>query len=194
MSLLESTGRSPEEKVAKLFSRKVVDMLRARDRQVAAWDEAQHTGSFPDDGIVVAWNSVNEAVEAVNAGRPAVNANIGVLYFDHAQASTGEPQNQGGCSSWQDVYEYDPMPRDIPAEKQNLLLGAQGQLWSEYFPNWTHVEYMAHPRSLALAERTWTPAAAIKGEEEFEGRLRQRLVDLEQRGVNYRALGGGCSF
>jgi len=197
MSLLEGGRGSAGEQVAKLFSSKMVEMLNARKRKVAAWDEAQHTGSFPDDGIVFAWNSVEEAVEAVKAGRPAVNADINVLYFDHKQAMSGEPQDQGGCSSWQNVYNYDPMPEALashPEETQKLILGAQGQLWSEYFPNWTHVEYMAHPRSLALAERTWTPAAAIKGEEEFEGRLRQRLVDLEQRGVNYRALGGGCSF
>merc|ERR1719433_600488 len=91
VSLLEGAGGDAGQEVAKLFSSKMNEMLKARDRRVIAWNEAQHTGSFPDDGIVVAWTSVSEAVTAVQAGRQAINADIGVFYFDHAQAREGEP-------------------------------------------------------------------------------------------------------
>lgn len=180
-------------KVAKVFNKKLVDLVKSRGRKVAAWDEAQHTGSFPDDGIVMAWNSEQELSSAVQAGRPAINANIGVLYFDHAQGSS-EPVSQGGCTSWQGVYSYELMPADLTKAQEKLVLGAQGQLWSEYFPNWTHVEYMAHPRSLALAEKAWTPKGGISSEAEFEVRLRKRLGDLDALGVKYRKLTtDGCS-
>merc|ERR1740121_918549 len=178
--------------VAKLFNNKIIDLLKSKGKRTAAWDEAQHTGNFPSDGIVFAWRSAGEAMDAVTAGRQAVVADMGVLYFDHAQASQGEPDNQGGCSSWRDVYQYDFLPADITKEQEELVLGAQGQLWSEYMPNWTHVEYMAHPRSMALAEATWTPKAKLQTVSEFEVRLRQRLGDLDRLGAHYKGLEGTC--
>merc|ERR1719203_2431812 len=98
------------------------------------------------------------------------------------------------CTSWQHVYQYDPMPVGLTEAQQQLVLGAQAQLWSEHFPTWQKAEYMAHPRSLALAERVWTPSTEIRGVKEFEGRLRQRLGDLERLGANYRRWEGkdGC--
>merc|ERR1740123_3039702 len=77
-------------------------------------------------------------------------------------AGSGEPDSQGGCSSWQDVYNYEIMPEGLSEEQQRLVLGAQGQLWSEYIPTSEHLEYMAHPRSMALAEISWTPKAQIR--------------------------------
>jgi len=190
---LAERGEAAQE-VAQLFNRKIVDFLKAKGRRAGAWDEAQHTGNFPSDGIVYAWNSAQEATAAAEAGRQTVVADIQVLYFDHAQAEQGEPANQGGCSSWEDVIQYEIMPEGLSEAAQKLVLGAQGQLWSEYFPKWEHVEYMAHPRSLALAERTWSPRAkdGKPDAQEFKGRLTQRLADLDQLGVNYRKLGGSC--
>merc|ERR1712129_674285 len=100
------------KRVAKLFGRKVVELLKARGRRVAAWDEAQHVPSFPEDGIVMAWNSIYEAKAAVEAGRQAVVAPMSVLYFDHAQ-SPNEPESQGGCTSWQQVYDFDPLSGEL---------------------------------------------------------------------------------
>jgi len=98
------------------------------------------------------------------------------------------PATYGYVSSLASVYNYQPMPAGLTEEEQSRLMGMQGQLWSEYFPNWKHVEYMAHPRSLALAERLWTPNESIQGFEDFKQRLQVRLHDLDDMGVNYRQL------
>jgi len=192
--LRSKSGAETEKKVGKLFEAKIVDMLQKRGRKVAAWNEALQTEGFPTDGIIVAWQGEGLAQQAVRAGRKVVVANQDKLYFDHAQASRGEPANFGGCSSLAKVYAYDPMPRGLSSAEQKLVLGGQGQLWSEYIPTWEHAEYMAHPRSLALAERLWTPPESIVNFEEFHGRLWHRLSDLEKTGVNFRRLmkGGSC--
>ena len=54
--------------------------------------------------------------------------------------------------------------------------------------DFSHVEYMAFPRALALAERTWTPVSEISDTGEFVERLRTRLGDLDHLGVNYASL------
>jgi len=44
----------------------------------------------------------------------------------------------------------------VPKDKHHLILGSQGQLWTEYMSDLNHVFYMAYPRACALAEVLWT--------------------------------------
>jgi len=51
------------------------------------------------------------------------------------------------------VYSFNPVPDQIdPA----LILGGQGNLWSESVPTFRHAEYMLWPRSMALSEMLWS--------------------------------------
>jgi hexosaminidase len=61
------------------------------------------------------------------------------------------------------------------------VLGAQANLWSEYFPTGERVEYAAYPRAAALAEVLWSPPAT----HDWRGFL-DRLVGMQAR---YRQLG-----
>ncbi|MFC5277119.1 family 20 glycosylhydrolase [Brachybacterium sacelli] len=75
----------------------------------------------------------------------------------------------------EDVYTATLTPPKLTDEQTSLLIGVQGQLWSEYTPTAAQVEYMAFPRMCALAERAWgSPAQSW---EEFEERLRGHLPD-----------------
>ena len=67
------------------------------------------------------------------------------------------------------------------------MLGAQGQVWTEYIPDPKRVEYMAFPRACALAEVLWTPQQE-KNYPDFLVRLATHLVRLAVLDVNYRPL------
>ena len=67
------------------------------------------------------------------------------------------------------------------------VLGAQGQLWTEYMKDSRHVEYMAFPRVSALSEVVWTPKTA-KDFADLSARLKTHLRRLQILDVNYRAL------
>lgn len=182
-TLIEGAG------VQSVFNTRLSNILRGKGKTPIFWDEAQHQDGLPPDAVIMAWRSDEEAVRAVSAGRRVVNADSNHYYFDHYQGrSSDEPKAICCFLPLQQVYDYDPMPGGVPEGKEALVLGAQGELWSEYFPTWEHVEYMAFPRSLALAERLWTPSDAIEGFGEFRTRLEARLPDLDARGVNYRKL------
>jgi hexosaminidase len=84
---------------------------------------------------------------------------------------------------------YEPVPETLSSTAERHVLGAQGQLWTEYMPDYRHVEYMAFPRLCALAETTWTPADQ-KDYKEFVSRLEVHLERLKVLDVNYRRLGG----
>ena len=75
----------------------------------------------------------------------------------------------GGFLPLRLVYAFEPLPPDVPADKAKHILGAGGNLWSEFFPNYAQVQYMAYPRGCAIAEavgpirsrRTGATSAAV---------------------------------
>lgn len=71
-----------------------------------------------------------------------------------------------------------------PAEPTHVL-GAQAQLWTEYMLNAKHVEYMAYPRMVALAEVLWS-AKVRRDYADFTKRLPTHLARLDALDVNYR--------
>jgi hexosaminidase len=85
------------------------------------------------------------------------------------------------------VYAYEPVPAELTAGEARHVLGAQGQLWTEYMPNPKQVEYMAFPRLAALAEVVWTPRER-KDFGDFMARLGPHLARLDILDVNYRRL------
>jgi len=189
-SFMEQGASRVSGNVQSYFNEQVAELVRTNKRSFVSWDETQHIGGLPSDAIVMAWRSSNECKFAVSHGRRLINADQGVYYFDHYQGPEHlEPKAFGGGHiTLEQVYNADPMPRGLTKEEQELVLGGQGQLWSEWLPSWKQVEYMAFPRSLALAERLWTPPREIQGFPEFKQRLKPRLEDLDHKGVNYRHL------
>ena len=67
------------------------------------------------------------------------------------------------------------------------ILGAQGQLWTEFVATERHAEYMLWPRLAALAEVLWSPPQA-RDFPEFRERLRQHLRRLEVLDVGFHPL------
>jgi hexosaminidase len=86
------------------------------------------------------------------------------------------------------VYAFDPVPPGLTPDEARHILGAQGQVWTEYIPDPKRVEYMAFPRACALAEVLWTPPEE-KDYADFQQRLVTHLARLAVLDVNYRALG-----
>ena len=85
------------------------------------------------------------------------------------------------------MYAYDPIPADLAAGAAAHILGAQGQIWTEYIKDPKQVEFMAFPRLSALAEVLWTPPAH-RNFEDFNARLTTHLRRLSVLDVNYRPL------
>ncbi|PMV51189.1 family 20 glycosylhydrolase, partial [Pseudomonas sp. FW305-3-2-15-C-LB3] len=68
----------------------------------------------------------------------------------------GEPVAIGGFNSLKKVYDYNPVPQELSADDAKYVLGAQGNVWTEFISTTEHLEYMVLPRMVALAEVLWT--------------------------------------
>src|SRR5690606_35393871 len=94
------------------------------------------------------------------------------------------PKAIGGYIPLRKVYEYDPVPAEVAADKVKHILGAQGNLWTEYMSTPEQVEYMAFPRALALAEVVWSDPEQRDWADFYE-RLQQHYALSQKLHVNY---------
>ncbi|MEM9930164.1 MAG: FN3 associated domain-containing protein, partial [Bacteroidota bacterium] len=72
----------------------------------------------------------------------------------------------------------------IDEKLQQLVMGIQGQIWTEYMPTPAHVEYMLLPRMLALAESAWT-LPAHKNWTRFSNSVISEFDKYDAANINY---------
>lgn len=186
-ALIREKGLKDEAELQSWFIRQMDTFLTRHGRRLVGWDDILQGGLAPG-ATVMSWRGELGGITAANAGHDVVMAPTSHTYFDYYQGpGEKEPLAIGGYLPLKKVYQYNPIPKAIPADKAKHVLGVQGQLWGEYISTPEHLEYMAYPRAAALAEVGWSPKA-LKDYESFLVRLRHHLKRLHVRGVNYRQL------
>jgi hexosaminidase len=183
---IKALGLKNEEELQSYFIRRMDQFLTANGRRLVGWDEILEGGLAPG-ATVMSWRGIEGGIAAARAGHDVVMAPTTYTYFDYYQAKTGEPLALGGFLPLDKVYEFEPIPQELTAEEGRRVLGAQGQLWTEYISTPEYLEYMTFPRMSALAEVVWTPKAR-KDYSSFLARMGVQEERLRARGVNYRAL------
>ena len=81
------------------------------------------------------------------------------------------------------MYGFDPCD-GIASEARGAVLGGQGQLWTEYIATRDHLDYMAYPRTCALAEALWSGGAVRPSYDDFHNRLTAHAARLRAQGVH----------
>lgn len=167
------------------FIKQMAEFLSQNGRELVGWDEILEGGLAPG-AIVMSWRGVEGGIEAARQGHHAVMSPRFYTYFDYYQCPEEEcePLTIGDYVSLEDVYTYEPIARELRPEEASKVLGVQGQLWTEYIPNTSRLEYMAFPRACALAEVAWgkRPKASF---EDFLTRLPLHLRRLDCQDVRY---------
>ena len=166
------------------FIRTVAASLDGMGKKVVAWDEAAAGSKIP--GLtVMSWRDVDKGVEAVRRGYPVIMTPTTSCYFDQPEAPNPDgPPAPGGVLSLERVYAFNPLPSGLTADQAALVLGAQGNLWTEYIPSPDRAEFLAFPRALALAEAVWSPQAS-RDYRDFLARLTGNAKHLDALGVHY---------
>lgn len=182
---MRKEGLADEDSLQAYFIRRIAEYLGTLNKRLIGWDEILDGGA-PAGSIIMAWRDIEKGSQAAWAGHDVIVCPMSHCYFDHYQAeSEDEPKAIGGFTPLDTVYSFEPIPDDLPPELHGKIIGAQGNVWTEYMPDSDHVEYMAFPRLCALAEVLWTPRTKRLWNS-FIARLRPHLKRLERIGVNYR--------
>jgi hexosaminidase len=107
------------------------------------------------------------------------------LYFDHYQADPEtEPLAIGGYLPLKMVYGFEPIPTELTPDEAKHIIGAQGQIWTEYMKTPSSVEYMLLPRLFALSEIDWS-SKEQRNWYDFRNRLDNSIQRMVVMGLNY---------
>ena len=182
-SRMKAEGLKDEHELQSYFIQRMEKFVNSKGRKIIGWDEILEGGLAPN-AAVMSWRGTEGGVAAAKQKHNVVMSPGSHCYFDHYQ---GDPANEplaiGGHTTVQKVYSYEPVPKELTAEEGTYILGAQGNVWSEYILTPEHVEYMAVPRMLALAEVLWTPKEK-RDEADFVQRLEKEFPRLDALKVN----------
>jgi hexosaminidase len=183
--VIRREGLADEQGLQSYFIRRIESFLLAHDRRLIGWDEILEGGLAPQ-ATVMSWRGTAGGIEAARQGHDVIMTPTSHVYFDYYQGEREfEPLAIGGYTPLEKVYDFEPVPDVLTADEAKHVLGAQGNVWTEYMKTTQYVEYMVFPRMLALAEVVWSPKAA-RDWDRFVSNLPQQLARLDDYRVNYR--------
>ncbi len=184
---IKDEGLENEFELQSYFIRRVEKYLLANDKKLIGWDEILEGGLAPE-ATVMSWRGTEGGIKSAKMGHYVVMSPNDECYFDHYQ---GEPESEpfaiGGFTSLEDVYKYEPIPKELSEAEAKYILGAQANVWTEYIVTEEHLEYMILPRMCALSEVVWTDSES-KNYESFLKSLSTHLKRLERKSYNYRPI------
>ncbi len=174
-----------EQKLQNYVMEHAAKTLAGRDRKMIGWDEILEGGLFPG-ATVMAWRGSDAAAESAKQGHDAILTPTNFCYFDYCQSRypDQEPLSIGGYVPVEKVYQLEPVSPELTPEQAKHIIGAQANLWTEYIPTFSHVQYMEMPRIAALAEVAWTQPE-LKDYDNFYHRLPQLIEHYKSEGYNY---------
>lgn len=180
-------GLEDETELQAWFIQRMKTWLNARDRQIIGWDEILE-GELAPNATVMSWRGVQGGIAAAKQGHDVIMSPTSHCYLDYFQSKNteGEPPAIGGYLPLRNVYAFEPIPVELTEDEAQHILGAQGNVWTEYIATPEHMEYMSWPRGCAIAERVWS-AKDVRDFDEFSVRLEAHLARMKVLGVNFRA-------
>jgi hexosaminidase len=173
-----------EHELQSWFIRRMEKFINAQHRNLIGWSEIRE-GGLAENATVMDW--IGGGLEAASQGHDVIMTPKSFCYFDYYQSLDQAAEPKAICCylALSKVYAFEPVPENLPADKQGHILGGQGNVWTEYIPNMNQVEYMTFPRACALAEVTWSPKES-RNWDDFLHRLQNHAQRLDELGVNYR--------
>ncbi len=181
---IKDEGLKDEHELQSYFIRRIEKFLNSKGKQIIGWDEILEGGLAPN-AAVMSWRGEEGGIQAANQQHNVVMSPGTHCYFDHYQGEPDlEPIAIGGYTTVEKVYGYDPVPAALHDSLSKYIMGAQGNVWTEYILNEKQVEYMAFPRTCALAEVLWSPKEK-RDQLDFMRRLQHHLTLLEKWKVGY---------
>ena len=185
--LIQDLNLKDEHGLQSYFIEEIEKFVNAHEKRIIGWDEILEGGLAPN-ATVMSWRGIQGAIDAAKQDHNVILTPTSHCYFDYYQANfSDEPLAIGGYLPLKKVYGFDPIPEELNKEESQYVLGAQGNVWTEYIKTEEQVEYMVFPRILAMSEVVWSGASQdIKTEyPEFLIRVESYMDRMDLMNINY---------
>jgi len=186
--VIKREGLKDEHELQSYFIRRIEKFLNANDRNIIGWDEILEGGIAPN-ATIMSWRGIQGGIAAAKQHHKVIMTPGTHCYFDYYQVG-GEQQKKEALTgskrytTVEKVYSFEPTPSELTPEEGKYILGAQGNVWTEYMPTWDLVEYNVLPRMTALSEVVWS-SKKNRDWEDFHKRLQHIVKRYDALGYNY---------
>ncbi len=151
------------------FNQRLLPILKKHGKQMIGWDEILNP-HLPKDILIQSWRG--EASLAAGA-RQGYRGILSAPYYLDAEKTSAQ------------MFLADPVPADttLDSTQQKLILGGEICMWAEQLHPET-VDSRVWPRTLAVAERLWSPQSDRDVSYMYQ-RLRRASLELESVGLTH---------
>jgi len=181
--LIKEKNLKDEHGLQSYFIQRVEKFVNSNGKKIIGWDEILEGGLAPN-ATVMSWRGEKGGIEAVQQQHQAIMTPGSHCYFDHSQTRNEDSVTIGSYLPVEKVYAYNPIPNGLSTQQGALIVGAQGNVWTEYITNTSKLEYMIFPRISALSEALWTQPEN-KNWMQFQEKLMQQFKRYQLWKVNY---------
>ncbi|MBC8032907.1 MAG: beta-N-acetylhexosaminidase [Chitinophagaceae bacterium] len=185
-NLIKERGLKDEHGLQSYFIQRMEKYLNGKGKQIIGWDEILEGGLAPN-ATVMSWRGEQGGITAASQDHYVIMTPSSHLYFDHKQQTKEDSVTIGNYTPVEKIYGYEPISVKLPEGKEQFILGAQANLWTEYIGNTRKLEYMLFPRMAALSEMLWSPKDK-RNFANFEKRLPSQLKRYKRWNINYNAV------
>jgi hexosaminidase len=159
------------------FTNRVAKMLDAKGRMLMGWNEVLAADLSPG-AIVQFWKGgIKQILPHAMKGRKFVMSPFFHVYLDHDYV----------LLPLSTVYNFDPIPRRLPDQYHENILGIEVPLWAEWVRDEHRLYWQLFPRLLAAAESSWTKKEN-KNFVDFTQRVPNFCERLELKGMGFAPL------
>jgi len=166
---MQKKGFKTPAELQAYFNQRLLPILTKHHKKMVGWDEILNP-ALPRDIMIQSWRGDASLADGATKGYQGI---LSAPYYLNAQ-KTAEM-----------MYLADPIPADtkLTPEQQQLILGGEVCMWAEQLNSET-VDSHVWPRTLAIAERFWSPQA-VRDVPDMYRRLRVASLELEDVGLTH---------
>ncbi|MPN21601.1 hypothetical protein SDC9_168981 [bioreactor metagenome] len=181
---MKDESLADEHQLQSYFVQRMERFINSKGRKIIGWDEILEGGLAPN-AAVMSWRGEEGGISAAGQQHYVVMTPGSHCYLDHYQGDKEtEPLAIGGYTPLEKIYGYEPVPAALSDDNAKYIMGAQGNVWTEYMASATHVEYMVYPRAAALSEVLWSPKES-RDYSSFMKRMKTMIRRYKSIGLNF---------
>lgn len=179
-ALMKRENLKTYQEVQSYFEKRLEKIVESKGKKFMGWDEIIEGGLGPN-AAVMSWRGIKGGIAASKLGHEVVMSPTTYAYLDYMQSDRVNEPKVYESLRLNKTYEFEAVPDSADAK---MILGGQGNLWTEQVFNFRQVQYMTWPRGFAIAESMWTPKEK-KNWNTFYPRVEKHFARLDEAEIKY---------
>jgi len=157
--LMDKHGLDGTFGLQSFFMKRIQEMLKARGRRLAGWDEVSHGGGVTPEGtLLMAWRAPEVGIKLASEGYDVVMTPGQAYYLDMVQDEAWQEPGASWAGTVPPKHTYSfEAAGEFPEDLKPRLKGVQACIWTENFISRDYFNRLVFPRLPAIAEAAWTP-------------------------------------